>query len=253
MKRNTVKNISAIVLAIILMCTLTVSSFAETIQDQVENWLSGAVEEYETAESSEEQAAIQDEVSAWLSENGFGDIDLSSITDTDIGGVVSSLMGDSSIMDSLSGIGSSIADTFNSALDQVMDAVSGGLGTSDGSNTATTEKVTSPNVIIADTTAESSTSAVGIADVQVSATVPSTQAATEPSTEAATTYNVGSATSADIVGSGVTTTIANSSNEVSADVSDDSGSTVAVLIVLSVSTLVVIIAMVVFFILKRKY
>ncbi len=253
MKKNTVKNISAVVLAIILMCTLTVSSFAETIQDQVENWLNGAVEEYETAESAEEQAAIQDEVSAWLAENGFGDIDLSTITDTDIGGIVAGLTGDSSIMDSLSGIGSSIADTFNSALDQVMDAISGGLGTSDGSNTATTEPATSPNVIIADTTAESSTSAVGITNVQVSATVPSTQSATEPSTEVATTYNINSATSADIVGSGVTTTTPNNSNEVDAVVSDDSVPTVAVLIVLSVSTIVVIVAMVVFFILKRKY
>lgn len=254
MKRNTLRNISAVVLAFILLFTLPISTFAETVQDRVENYLNGVVEDYESAETEEEQASIQEQLSAWLAENGFEDIDLSTITDTDIGQIVSGLVGDSSVMDSLSGVGSLISDAFSSGLDMIMDAVGGGLGTSDGSNTATTEKATSPNVIIADnTTAEASTQAVGVPNIQMPTNATSNTTPTQAPTENATTYNVGTATSPDIVGAGVTTTEPSAGDNINSVVEDSSGSTVAVLIVLSASTLVVIIAMIVFFIMKRKY
>ena len=74
----------------------------------------------------------------------------------------------------------------------INDVINGGLGTSDGSNTATTKPAAggSPNIIIANPTPQNSTNAVGVPQI---------------STKAPTTYNPGSTTAPDIVGAGVTT------------------------------------------------
>ena len=253
MKRSVLKSLSVIVIVLIMMFSVTSTAFAETIQDRLENYLNGAVEEYETAVTPEDQESVQDQVDSWLSDNGFGSIDLGAITDTDIGSVVSGLLGDSgggSILDSLSGIGGMITDAFNSGLGMITDAIGGGFGTSDGSNTATTEPATSPNVIIADDTTkkENATQAVGVPNVQA----PATQVAPnkEPSTSEVTTYNVGSSVQGNLVGSGVTTTNVADTNSV---VEDDGASAITVLVILSVATLVIIVTMVVFFLMKRKY
>lgn len=254
MKRSVLKGLSVIAIVLVLMFSSISVAFAETIQDRLENYISGAVDDFENAESAEDQESIQEQLDSWLAENGLDSIDLSTITDSDIGSIVSGLIGDSgssggSILDSLSGVGDLITGAFNSGLGMITDAIGGGFGTSDGSNTATTEPVTSPNIIIADdTTKESATQAVGVPNVQA----PATQVAptTEPSTSEVTTYNVGSAVSGDLIGSGVTTTAVADTNSV---VKDDNTSAVTVLVILSVSTLVIIVTMVAFFLMKRKY
>lgn len=253
MKRSVLKSLSAVIIVLILMFSSVSTAFAETIQDKLENYLNGAVEEYETAESEEEQEAVQDQLDSWLTENGLDSIDLGAIAQTDIGSIVSGLIGGDSgggsILDSLSGVGGLITDAFNSGLGMIMDVVGGGFGTADGSNTATTVPATSPNIIIADdTTKENATQAVGVPNVQA----PATQVAptTEPTNSEVTTYVVGSSVSGDLIGSGVTTTVAADTNSV---VTDDNNSAVTVLVILSVSTLLIIVTMVVFFLMKRKY
>ena len=240
MKRNAVKNFSAVILALILMFSTMCTCFAETVQDNVEAWLEGLVEEYNSADTEEEQASVQERLDSFLEENGLEDIDLSSITDSDIGQIVSDITIGGSALDDFFSLAS---DAWSSGVAMIQDVSSKGLGTSDGSNTATTKAPaeTSPNVIVADTTkAEASTQAVGVPSI-------STQATT---TQEPTTYDVGATTAPNLIGSGVTTTEPMSS----ALIADEGIPTtsVIVLVVLCVATLAVIVAIVVFFVLKRK-
>lgn len=247
MKRNAVKSFSAVILVIILIFSAMCTCFAETIQDNVEAWLEGLVDEYESAETDEERASIQEQLNSFVEENGLEDIDLSGLSDTDIGQIVGDITGGGSAIDDFMGLAS---DAWSSGIAMIQDVFSKGLGTSDGSNTATTNaSQTSPNVIVAEpTTAEASTKAVGISI----STVPTTVAApTTVNSAEVTTYNVGETTAANLIGSGVTTTELTTAGSV---VSDDGvpASSVVVLVVLSVATLAVIVAIVVFFVLKRK-
>lgn len=237
MKRNTVKSFFAVILVFILMLTTMYTSYAKTIQDDVESWLNGVVEEYNSAESEEEQQAAQDKLSDFLEQSGLEDMDLSTLTETDIGQIITGVTDGSAIGD-LFGLAS---DAWESGMAMIQDVFNKGSGTSDGSNTATTNpKVTSPNVIIADTTkAEASTQAVGIVV---------TNTTTAPAE--ITTYDVGATTAPAPVGSGITTTVP-VTNPVVADSSVPVAS-VAVFAVLAVVTLGVIVAIVVFFVIKRK-
>lgn len=254
MKRNIYKVLFSAVLVLMLIFSTVSTAFAETVQDRLENYLNGAVDDYESAETEEEQDSIQEQLDAWLAENGFDSIDLGAITDTDIGSIVSGLMGGggSSIFDSITGafgdLGGLISDAFNSGIGMITDVIGGGPGTSDGSNTATTEPVTSPNIIIADDTTkpESSTHAVGVPNIQA----PTTQTATttEPVASEVTTYNVGTNVQGNIISSGVTTTAPTTDSVVE----DDDSSAVTLLIVLSATTIAIIVGIVVFFLNKRN-
>ncbi len=222
-----------LILSFTSMCTC----YAETVQDNVEAWLNGLVDDYNSAESEEEQASLQEQLDTFLKENGLEDVDLSSITDTDIGKIVSGITDGSAIGD----LWSLASDAWSSGISMIQDVFNKGLGTSDGSNTATTKEAeTSPIVIVADTTtAEATTKAVGIS-ISTSTTAPAET----------TTYDVGATTAPDLIGSGVTTT----EPATNAAVTDDGvpASSVIVLVVLSVATLAVIVAIVIFFVLKRK-
>lgn len=237
MKRNAVKSFSAVILVLILMFTTTCTSYAETLQDNIEAWINGIVDDYNSAETEEEKASLQEQLNAFLEKNGLDDVDLSGITDSDIGNIVSGFT-DGSAFGDLFGLAS---DAWSSGIAMIQDVFNKGSGTSDGSNTATTNpKVTSPNVIIADTTkAEASTQAVGIGI---------TNTTTAPAE--ITTYDVGATTAPAPVGPGVTTTVA----ATNAVVADDGvpASSVVVFAVLALATLAVIIAIVVFFVLKHK-
>lgn len=239
MKRNAIKSFSAVILVLILLFTSMCTCYAETVQDNVEAWLNGLVEDYNSAETEEEQASLQEQLDSFLQENGLEDLDLSSITDSDIGKIVSGFSDGSAIGD----LWSLASDAWSSGISMIQDVFNKGLGTSDGSNTATTKEAeTSPNIIVADTTtAEATTKAVGIS---ISTSVTTTAVAET------TTYDVGATTAPNLIGSGVTTT-----EPVSNPVIADEGvpaSSVIVLVVLSVATLAVIVAIVIFFVLKRK-
>lgn len=230
MKLTAVKKIAAVVLGFIMLFVLNCSAYAETIQDRLEQSLEGIVDDYNSADS-ETQESMQDMFSSLLGDAGLGDLDLGSLGDTDIGQIIGDL-GNNLALEDLFGL---MEEAFASGSDMIGDVINGGLGTSDGSNTATTNPATtgSPNIIIANTNPVGNTNAVGV-----------------PGTSAPTTYNPGSTTPQNIVGAGVT-----SPGTTATPIAVDdamSTSTIAVLVVLSVATIAVIVAIVIFFIVKRK-
>ncbi len=230
MKLTAVKRVAAVLLGIVMLFVLNCSAYAETIQDSLEQRLEGIMNQFNSSDS-ETQESIQDQLSSFLEDAGLGDLDLGSLGDADIGQIIGDL-GNNLAADEVFGL---IEEAFASGSDMISDVINGGLGTSDGSNTATTNPATtgSPNIIIANTNPVGNTNAVGV-----------------PSTSVPTTYNPGTTTPQNIVGAGVT-----SPGTTAAPVAVDdamSTSTIAVLVVLSVATIAVIVAIVIFFIVKRK-
>lgn len=235
MKLTAVKKISAVLLTFVMMFAFASNAFAETIQDRLENSLNDIANQYDSADP-ETQESLQNQFSSLLEGAGLGDIDLGSLGESDIGAIIGSL-GDNLALDSVVGL---FSDAVSSGMAMIEDVIGGGLGTSDGSNTATTKPSAggSPNTIIANTNPPSSTVAVGVPEANM------------PVTNAPTTYNPGTTTAANIVGAGVTT--GTTAPAVMIDDTMDT-STIAVLVVLSVSTVAVIVVIVIFFIMKRKY
>lgn len=235
MKLTAVKKISAVLLTFVLMFAFASNAFAETVQDRLENALGDIADQYNSADPGT-QESMQDQFSSLLEGAGLGDIDLGSLAGGDIGSIIGGL-GDNLALDSVVGL---FTDAVSSGMAMVGDVIGGGLGTSDGSNTATTKPSAggSPNTIIANTNAPSSTVAVGVPEGNM------------PVTNAPTTYNPGSTTAANLVGAGVTTA---GTTAPPVTIDDTMGtSTIAVLVVLSVSTIAVIAAIVIFFVMKRK-
>ena len=235
MKRTAVKKISAVVMIIFLLIASSFNSFAATWQDRLEQQLGDLSDEYESADP-EEQEQMQNQFDDLLGSFGLDEIDLGSLSETDIGQIITGI-GDNLALDSFMGLAS---DAFSSGIAMIGDVVGGGLGTSDGSNTATTTPtITSPNNIIANPSPESSTVAVGVPEQNM------------PVTNAPTTYNTDPTTAGNLVGAGVTTTVPNTTApQVVTD--DMSSSSMGVLVALSVSTVAVLIAIVIFFVLKKK-
>ena len=235
MKLTAVKKISAVLLTFVLMFAFATNAFAETVQDRLENALGDIKDQYDSADP-ETQESMQDQLSSMLGSAGLGNIDLGSLAGGDIGSIISGI-GDNLALDSVMGL---FTDAVSSGMAMVGDVIGGGLGTSDGSNTATTKPAAggSPNTIIANSNAPSSTVAVGVPEANM------------PVTNAPTTYNPGETTAANLVGAGVTTA-GTTAPQVAID--DTMGtSTIIVLVVLSVSTVAVIAAIVIFFVMKRK-
>ena len=214
------------VLDVTMFITLSCNAFAETIQDSLEQRLEDLADQYNSADSN-----TQSSVAGILEGAGLGDLDLGSLTEGGVGDILGDL-GNSLAVDDILGL---VEEAFASGSDMIGDALGGGLGTSDGSNTATTKPATtgSPNVIIANTSPVVSTNAVGVPQLTTKAPA-----------------NAEDTTAANIVGAGITT-----AGTTAAPVIVDDGmssSTVAVLVVLSVSTIAIIIAIVIFFIMKKK-
>ena len=234
MKMTAVKKLSAVLLSFIMIFVFATNVFAETVQDRLEQSLGDASEQFESA-TPEEQDEMQGAFSSLLENAGLADIDLGSLAGADLGAIIGGL-GDTLALDSVMGL---FTDAFSSGVAMIEDAIGGGLGTSDGSNTATTTPAAggSPNTIIANTNPPSSTVAVGVPEDKL------------PTTSAPTTYAPGSTTSAPIVGAGITT-----GTTAPAVITDDTMSTskLIVVLILAMATLVVIMSIVIFFVMKRK-
>lgn len=232
MKKAAVKRIYAVVLTIIMLFAVSLNAYAETWQDRIEQSIKDFSGDYNSADP-DSQSSIQESFDKFLAENGLESIDLGSLSETDIGQIISGI-GDNLSIDSFLGLA---GDAFSSGMNMIQDAIGSGSGTSDGSSTATTKPatITSPNIIIANPAPESSTVAVGVPEQNM------------PVTNAPTTYKVESTTAPNILGAGVTTTAPPVAVEDSS-----SSSSMAVLIALSVSTVAVIVAIVIFFVLKKK-
>lgn len=232
MKFAAVKKIAAILFSVICIFSLTLNVYAETIQDSLEQRLEELKDQFNSSDSAT-QGSIADSFAGLLEGSGLEDFDLGSLAEGDVGQILGDL-GNNLAADELIGL---IEEAFASGSDMINDVINGGLGTSDGSNTATTKPSGggSPNIIIANPNPQSSTNAVGVPQI---------------STKAPTTYNPGSTTAADIVGAGVTTA-GTTAPPVAVD-DAMSTSTIAVLVVLSVATIAVIVAIVIFFVMKKK-
>lgn len=233
MKKTALKSIFALFTVVVLFFVCTVNTFAETISDRLENSLNDLVDRYQNADS-EEQKSIEERFNEFITKYGLDQVDLSSITESDIGQIVAGI-GDSSSLDDIKKLAE---DAFSSGLAMIQDALGGGLGTADGSNTAK-EPATSPNVIVAGTApATPNQIAVGVPENNI-----------PPVTQEPTTYDVGNQVENNMVGAAV-----KPSEPVSVTI-ENSGmgtSSVIVLVVLAVATLAVIAAIVVFFVKKRK-
>ena len=228
MKFAAVKKIAAIFFSVICLFSLTLNAYAETIQDSLEQRLEDIKNQYNSSDS-----ATQDSISGILEGAGLGDLDLGSLGEGDLGSIIGDL-GNNLAVGDLFGL---VEEAFASGSDMINDAINGGLGTSDGSSTATTKPSSggSPNIIIANPNAQASTNAVGVPQI---------------STKAPTTYDPGSTTAPNIVGAGVTTA-GTTAPQVPVD-DAMSSSAVAVLVVLSVATIAIIVAIVIFFVMKKK-
>lgn len=232
MKKTAVKKISAVVLTILMMFAVSFNAFAETWQDRLEQGLNDFSDDYNSADS-ESQEEMQDSFNKFLKDFGLDEVDLGSLSETDIGQIITGI-GDNLALDSFLGLA---GDAFSSGMAMLEDVFNKGSGTSDGSNTAK-PPVTSPNIIIADPVPESSTVAVGVPQQNM------------PSTNTRPTYSTEPTTAGNLVGAGVTTP-GTTAPQVVVDDSMNTSS-MAVLIVMSVSTVAVIMALVIFFILKKK-
>ena len=193
------------------------------------------LEQY-NASDPEAQADLQQQFNDFLEKYNLDEVDLGSLADTDIAEIISGLQ-DNTALNDIFGL---MQEAWASGTDMIKDALSGGFGTSDGSNTATTVPMeTQPtNVIIAGTAPVGTTAAVGVTN-------------SGSTTTETTTYNVGETTAPAIVGAGVTVG-ETASNPVISDSDTMSSSSIIVLIVLSIATLAVIAALVIFFVLKRR-
>ncbi len=232
MKKTAVKKISAVVLTMLMMFVVSFNAFAETWQDRLEQGLNDFSDNYNSADS-ESQQDMQDSFNQFLKDFGLDEVDLGSLSETDIGQIITGI-GDNLALDSFLGLA---GDAFESGMAMIEDVFNKGSGTSDGSNTAK-PPVTSPNIIIADPVPESSNVAVGVPQQNM------------PSTNTPPTYSTEPTTAGNLVGAGVTTP-GTTAPQVVIDDSMNTSS-MAVLIVMSVSTVAVIMALVIFFILKKK-
>ena len=232
MKKTAVKKVAAVVLTVLMMFAVSLNAFAETWQDRLEQALNGYVDDYNNADP-ESQKNMQEEFDKFIKDFGLDEIDLGALSETDIGQIVTGI-GDNLALDSFLGLA---GDAFSSGMAMLEDVFNKGSGTSDGSNTAK-PPVTSPNIIIADPVPESSNVAVGVPEQNL----PTLNAPSSGSTEPTTAGNM--------VGAGVTTPNTTAPQVVIDDQMNTSSTTV--LIVMCVSTIAVIMALVIFFIFKKK-
>lgn len=234
MKKKAFNKIVVLVTALVLVFTLAMSAYAETIEDRLTAEFDKLIEQY----NSSSDVNLKETISSLLEQYGING-DLSSLTDTDIGKIIKDF-GNNLALDDLLNLAE---EAFASGSDMIKDVISGGSGTSDGKNTATTTTTTASATlpsIVAGTNSGATTAAAGI-----------TQSAVTTTSETVT-YDIGSTTSAGIVGAGVTTAEATTGAVVEEENSGMGMSSLAVLLVLSFSTIAVIVAIVVFFVLKRK-
>lgn len=236
MKKNAVKSIFAVFMAVALLFACAVNTFAETVGDQIEDRLNDLLNQYENSDDPAEQKSIEERFNEFLTKYGLDSVDLDKITETDIGKIIGDL-GSQLALDDLKKLAD---EAFQSGYSMIKDALANGFGTADGSNTATTKPaVTSPNVIVANTAPANNNGAVGIPETN---NIP-------PVTQESSTYNVGEPVNGNMVGAAVTNP---APTPVEIEDSGMSTTSVIVLVVLGVATLAVIVAIVIFFIKKHK-
>lgn len=204
---------------IIFICAFSAS--AETIQDRIQSWIANR------DNSQGEQTSGSSSANGTIDDSQFNE-QVKQIWDqiagTDIGNVISELD-----LQKLFDMGS---EAWNSAVDMIKDAIGGGSGTSSSDNTGTkpntTQRAASTTYVIKYDTAAPNTSG-------------NTTAATPEVSTSPSTYSV------------VTETQKNEKvTSAAADEKSLSTASVVVIVILSIATIGVIVALVVYFSVRKK-
>ncbi len=224
MKKSTIKRVLCFIFALSLLGSFAFSASAETIQDKIQAW------EAERNNNNNNGGDSQGSGSGSL----INDAQFSEqvkelwnqISGTDIGSVISEFD-----LQKLFDMGS---EAWNSAVDMIKDAIGGGSGTSSSDSTgtkqSTTARAASTTYVITYDTVPAVTNSNTTSAVPETTTSPSTYAVTAPQV----TQKSESVTSA------------------AADEKSLSTASIVVIVILSIATIGVIVALVVYFSVKRR-
>lgn len=246
-KKTAIKILSAVICAVLMfsICSkYAVPSYAEEetsaaqsqtdIRSRLQERLEKLVEAYNSSDNAELRKTIEDLMKS------FGiDQDLSQLDNYDIGKIVEGLSNGTAMQ-----MFNELAGQATSAgIKMIQDVINGGKGTSDGKNTATTTNAS-----------DSNNSVVKIPAVSAPTTHATTTNSAEQNQQTTNseqiTYNIGQTTIPETTVQTIT-----AAQSESASVTDDekksTGSRIAVLLILSIATVAVVVAMVVFFLMKK--
>lgn len=230
MKKSALKRVLCFVFALSLLGCFAFSASAETIQDRIQAWAaernnnnnsndnndSGSDSQGSSPGSIIDEAQFSEQVKELWDQ----------ISGTDIGSVISEFD-----LQKLFDMGS---EAWNSAVDMIKDAVGGGLGTSSSDNTgtkqSTTARAAASTYVITYDTVPAVTNSNTTSAAPETTTSPSTYAVTAPQI----TQKTESVTSA------------------AADEKSLSTASIVVIVILSIATIGVIVALVVYFSVKRR-
>lgn len=221
MKKNVFKKILCVMSSLMIIFACAFSASAETLQDRIQAWLAnrGDNSQGEQTTSSTNDSPISDEQFAEQVKQLWDQI-----SGTDIGSVISELD-----LQKLFDMGE---EAWKSGVDMIKDAIGGGSGTSSSDNTgtkpATTQRAAASTYVIKYDTAPPTTSS-------------NTTSATPETTTSPSTYSVVSQTEKN-----------ERVTSAAADEKSLSPASIVVIVVLSIATIGVIVALVVYFSVKRR-
>ncbi len=225
MKKSVIKRVLCFIFALTLLCGFAFSASAETIQDRIQAWEA----ERNKNNNSNSGDNSQGSGGSIIDEGQFSEQvkELwNQISGTDIGSVISEFD-----LQKLFDMGS---EAWNSAVDMIKDAIGGGSGTSSSDSTgtkqSTTARAASTTYVITYDTVPAVTNSNTTSAVPETTTSPSTYAVTAPQV----TQKSESVTSA------------------AADEKSLSTASIVVIVILSIATIGVIVALVVYFSVKRR-
>lgn len=225
MKKSVIKRVLCFIFALTLLCGFAFSASAETIQDRIQAWEA----ERNKNNNSNSGDNSQGSGGSIIDEGQFSEQvkELwNQISGTDIGSVISEFD-----LQKLFDMGS---EAWNSAVDMIKDAIGGGSGTSSSNSTgtkqSTTARAASTTYVITYDTVPAVTNSNTTSAVPETTTSPSTYAVTAPQV----TQKSESVTSA------------------AADEKSLSTASIVVIVILSIATIGVIVALVVYFSVKRR-
>lgn len=225
MKKSVIKRVLCFIFALTLLCGFAFSASAETIQDRIQAWEA----ERNKNNNSNSGDNSQGSGGSIIDEGQFSEQvkELwNQISGTDIGSVISEFD-----LQKLFDMGS---EAWNSAVDMIKDAIGGGSGTSSSESTgtkqSTTARAASTTYVITYDTVPAVTNSNTTSAVPETTTSPSTYAVTAPQV----TQKSESVTSA------------------AADEKSLSTASIVVIVILSIATIGVIVALVVYFSVKRR-
>ncbi len=225
MKKSVIKRVLCFIFALTLLCGFAFSASAETIQDRIQAWEAERNKNNNSNSGDNSQGSGGSIIDEGQFSKQVKEL-WNQISGTDIGSVISEFD-----LQKLFDMGS---EAWNSAVDMIKDAIGGGSGTSSSDSTgtkqSTTARAASTTYVITYDTVPAVTNSNTTSAVPETTTSPSTYAVTAPQV----TQKSESVTSA------------------AADEKSLSTASIVVIVILSIATIGVIVALVVYFSVKRR-